>query len=89
MGSVVVLPLDGQDPEHVAPGVAWPQQRGVPRPALPRPHQLNLPQPVWSHAVLIVGGDMVKVFPKSDVKLSIDLQIYHNVSQFYSLSFNV
>ena len=45
MGSVVVLPLDGQDPEHVAPGVAGAQQRGVPRPALPRPHQLHLPQP--------------------------------------------
>ena len=48
MGSVVVLPLDGQDPEHVAPGVAGPQQRGVPSPALPRLHQLNLPQPEWS-----------------------------------------
>ena len=70
-----VLPLNGQDPQHVAPGVAGPQQRGVARPALPGPHQLHLPQPEPEHAVVIGDGQMVKVLPisaKSDVKLLID-----------------
>ena len=49
------LLLDGEHPQHVAPGVAWSQEGRVSRPALRGPNQLNFSQSETIIGVLTIN----------------------------------